>query len=144
MKQKSSIYLALVISILGLFACTAEEPQFEFAWLWARPGDLEGSSAIYMVIKNNGPSDALLSVSSSIADIAQIHRTTPGADGTVSMVEQEFVDLPVGEWIYFQPGGLHLMLLGLETPLADGDTFPLTLEFENAKDLTIEVQVSGP
>jgi hypothetical protein len=125
-------------------ACNAKDPQFELTWLWARPADLEGNSAVYFVIKNGGAPDLLLSVSTSITNMVQIHRTTANADGTVSMVEQEFVDLPNGEWVYLQPGGLHVMLMGLKTPLADGDTFPITLHFENAKDMTIDVPVRGP
>ena len=76
--------------------------------------------------------------------MVQIHRSTPNADGTVSMVEQERVDVASGESVHFQPGGLHVMLMGLKTPLSAGDTFPLKLEFDNAPDLTIEVTVQAP
>jgi copper(I)-binding protein len=133
-----------LLAILGLTQCASSDPQFELTWVWARPADIGMNSAIYFTIKNNGSFDSILSASSSIAETVEVHRSTAHADGTVSMVMQERVDVPGGERVHFQPGGLHVMLMGLKTPLSAGDTFPLKLEFEHAQDLTIEVTVQAP
>ena len=41
----------------------------------------------------------------------------------------------------FQPGGYHVMIMGLKGPLKEGETFPLTLTFEKAGDVTVDVMV---
>ena len=40
-----------------------------------------------------------------------------------------------------QPGGYHVMLMGLHAPLIEGSSFPLTLSFDNGKDVTLTVKV---
>ncbi len=53
------------------------------------------------------------------------------------------MEIPAGWQVTFEPGGLHVMLIGLHQDLEPGDVFTLTLEFENAGsvDVLIEVQV---
>lgn len=70
-------------------------------------------------------------------------------DGEMAMTMQELVDglpLPAGETVVLQPGGYHVMLLDLAEPLEVGDEIELTLDFENADDttLTVEVAESAP
>lgn len=144
MTKRLIAFPLLLLAILGLTRCASNEPQFELTWVWARPADIGGNSAVYFTIKNNGSFDSIISASSSIAETVQVHRSTANADGTVSMVMQERVDVATGEKVDFQPGGLHVMLMGLKTPLSAGDTFPLKLQFENAPDLTIEIAVHAP
>ena len=43
----------------------------------------------------------------------------------------------------FASGGMHLMLTGLSRKLAEGTTFPLTLRFETAEEITVDVPVLG-
>lgn len=49
-----------------------------------------------------------------------------------------------GQSAVLKPGGLHIMLMGLKTPLEEGAAFPLTLTFEKAGPLDIRVQVHEP
>lgn len=65
-----------------------------------------------------------------------------GSIGT--MVKVERVELAAGHEIAFAPGGYHIMLINLQRELSAGDTFELTLHFEHAEDLTIEVKVVAP
>jgi len=59
------------------------------------------------------------------------------------MREVDAIELPAGETTALQPGGLHIMLLELESPLVEGDTFPLTLTLEGAGAVELEVQVEA-
>ena len=54
--------------------------------------------------------------------------------------------LPRGAWVRFEPGGMHLMLIGLTGPLADGQTTPVTLMFRSGAVVTrnIPVQAAAP
>lgn len=66
-------------------------------------------------------------------------------DGDVAMVMQEMADglpLPADETVSLEPGGYHVMLLDLVEPLETGDEFELTLDFENADDVTVTVTVA--
>jgi copper(I)-binding protein len=54
------------------------------------------------------------------------------------------VMLPANEVVEFKGGGLHLMLIGLQAPLAAGSSFPITFNFRSAEPITIQVDVVAP
>lgn len=95
----------------------------------------------YFVLENQGDvDDRLLSVSSPVADKAELH--THIRDGEVMRMRQvEDIAVPAGESVALKPGGLHVMLMGLKEPLKEGNKFPLTLEFEQAGSVTVDVVV---
>lgn len=53
---------------------------------------------------------------------------------------EDGLELPAGEQVSLEPGGFHIMLLELEQPIAEGDTFPVDLVFENAGEVEVEAQ----
>ena len=59
----------------------------------------------------------------------------------MTMVQQENVPVPGGGKVTFEPGGLHVMLVGLNSDLVVGDTIEFTLTFEKAGEITIQVPV---
>lgn len=66
-------------------------------------------------------------------------------DGEMTMTMQELeggLPLPADETVTLQPGGYHVMLLDLAEPLEVGDEIELTLQFENADDMTMTVEVA--
>jgi copper(I)-binding protein len=68
--------------------------------------------------------------------------TTMGTGGgEMTMRPVEFVELPAGVAVEMKPGGHHIMLMDLAKPLAAGTTFKLTLTFEKAGEITIDVPV---
>lgn len=141
MMKRTNLLLISQVLLLALSGCTPNEPPIQLSDVWARPADIDGNSAVYFTIRSRRVADTLLMATCPIADRVQIHFSRVYEDGTVRMEQRDLVDLPAGTWIYFLPGGLHIMLEGLDTPLAQGDTFPLTLHFENSEDLTIDVPV---
>jgi len=48
-----------------------------------------------------------------------------------------------GKTVKLAPGGHHLMLLGLKSPLKQGDKVPVTLEFEKAGKVKLSLDVQG-
>ena len=66
------------------------------------------------------------------------------AGGVMMMVQQENVHVGAQSQIEFTPGGLHVMLIGLNQDLNPGDTFQVTLNFENAGRITLDVPVREP
>lgn len=64
-------------------------------------------------------------------------------DGIASMPHAMAVPVPAGQTVALAPGGFHGMLMGLTQALATGDTFPLTLTFQTAGEVTVTVDVLG-
>jgi periplasmic copper chaperone A len=98
-------------------------------------------TALYLTMENRGGDpDALMAVESQAADRAEIHEMVR-ADGAVRMQEVEAVDIPGGEVVRLEPGGYHIMLLGLRGPLQAGDTVRAELRFRRAGALQVRALV---
>jgi periplasmic copper chaperone A len=112
---------------------------------WARTSPTEATNgAVYMVIKNTGSKDNALvgvSVPESVAMEAQIHETSEGAGGTMQMSEVSEITLGAKSTTRLEPGGYHLMLMQLATPLKTGSKIKVTLEFESGPKQTVQAVV---
>lgn len=98
----------------------------------------------YLVIANSGSkADVLVAITSDVAERVEIHSTSM-ADGVMKMRRQERVELPSGGTVRLEPGGLHLMLMGLRRPLVAGQTVPLVLRFAAAGEQRVELKVEAP
>ena len=97
----------------------------------------------YMTIVNLGDAaDRLVGASGETAIRIEFHDIKENDDGVVRMVRIEGgVELPPGETVRFSRGGRHLMLMGLDRNLRDGDEFNITLMFENADPVELTVPV---
>jgi copper(I)-binding protein len=112
---------------------------------WARATfALAKTGAVYLKLNNQSKHDITLlsvKVDSSIAFDAQLHETLMD-DGMMQMREAEHgFEIPAGESLSFQPGGKHIMLMGLEKALNTGDKFVLSLVFENNKVMRVPIEV---
>lgn len=98
----------------------------------------------FMKLANDGPAaDKLLSASAPVAGSVELH--TMRMEGDVMRMRQvDAIDLPAGATVELKPGGLHMMFIGLKQPLKAGDKFPLTLRFEKAGEVTVQVNVEAP
>ncbi len=109
---------------------------------WARPPAMAGgNAAAYFVVRNDGDAaDRLIAVSSPLA-MAELHESVMADDGTMTMNPVDGVDIPAGSSVAFERGGLHIMFMGVAEPPAVGDTIALTLVFQNAGEVTLDVPV---
>jgi copper(I)-binding protein len=101
------------------------------------------SGAAFMVIENTGTADdRLVSATSDVAERVELHTHKEDADGVMQMIEvtEGFV-IPAGGQHALARGGDHVMFLGLTRPLAQGDVVSVTLTFEKAGDVVVEVPV---
>lgn len=112
-----------------------EEP-----WARATPKGTKMGAA-YMTLVNNGASaERLLGATTPLAEHVQFHQETE-EKGVSRMRELKVVDMKPGEKIIFKPGEMHVMIIGLKQPLMEGQTFPLTLQFEKAGIVEVTVPV---
>jgi periplasmic copper chaperone A len=135
---------ALLLAALRVWA--AEGSVIRVDDPWARPtAGQSTTSAAYMTIANKGDADDLLKgAHAPKAKSVELHRTTMTAEGVMQMREvTDGLPIAAGTSVALEPGGLHLMLLGLETALSAGETLTLTLEFAKAGNVDVLVPVSA-
>jgi periplasmic copper chaperone A len=102
-----------------------------------------GAAYLTAVVNNGSVADKLVSASTPAAESVELHRNVRNGD-TVSMQKQAFVEIPAGGTVKMAPGeSLHMMLVGLKNPLKTGDKFALTLVFERAGKLDVDIVVEG-
>lgn len=133
--------LALGAPLAG--AQGAKHGAIEIVHPWARataPGQAAGGG--FLEIRNGGAADRLVAASSAAAARVELHRMTMEGD-VMRMRQVDAIDLPAGGRVALEPGGLHLMFMGLKRPLAAGSRIPLKLKFEKAGELTVEVKVDA-
>ena len=101
------------------------------------------SGAAFLHIMNPSEiDDRLIGASSEVAERVELHTHMQDDAGVMRMVHvEEGFEIPSGEALMMQRGGIHVMLLGLRQPLTQGDEFELTLEFETAEPVTVTVPV---
>lgn len=130
---------------LALVAATPLAAYAEVAVIdsWARASILVSRPGAAYVTAQSDEDDRLIGASTPIADRVMIHAIETDANGIGRMVHRETLDLPAGETVTFAPGDMHLMLMGLSEKLVEGTTFPLTLRFEVADEVTVDVPVLG-
>jgi copper(I)-binding protein len=110
---------------------------------WSRataPGAAVGVA--YFEIVNSGDADTLTGIESPVAGRVEMHSMSMNG-AVMRMRPVASVQVPAGANISFEPGGLHVMLIDLKQPLQQDQRFPLTLLFEHAGRVRVEVLVRG-
>jgi copper(I)-binding protein len=113
------------------------------AWSRATPGGAKVGGG-YLTIENKGSTaDRLIGGSADIAAKVQVHEMAMN-NGVMTMRPiDKGLTIEPGKTVKLAPGGLHLMLLDLKSPLKQGDKVPLTLEFERAGKVSLSLDVQG-
>ena len=135
---------ALVLSLLAFGAASHEYALGKLTighpWSSVTHGGAR-TSAVYLTFINDGPADALLKVSTPFAKQASLH-TNMTEGGVNHMHAMDRIEIPAGRVTEMKPGGMHIMLEGIEHPLKEGDMFPLTLTLANEGEVKVDVMVS--
>jgi periplasmic copper chaperone A len=113
-------------------------------WAPATGGTLT-STAVYLSLTDRGAkSDELIGASSVVAQKTELH-VFGVENGVYGMHKVNGIEIaPGGAATVLQPGGAHVMLESLKRALRAGTTFPLTLNFQRAGQLQVEVRVESP
>ncbi len=148
-----------MITLIGLLALTGliitcKAPQRTAALraeaVWSRPAvmiedALGGVGVVYLTLVNDGQTpDRLIALESDIARSVEIHETKPVEGRAVMRKVEGGLQVPAKGSVAFQPGGAHIMLIGLKSGLNPGDRFNLTLKFEKGGTLVVESRVRAP
>ena len=140
------LFPLLIVAFTMLAGC-ASRPSGSLQWIvveeaWVRPAPMEeGNAAAYMVIRNNDDVvDVLTGAEADFATSVELHQTT--AEGEMMhMMPVEQINIPAKGRVRLEPGGYHIMLMGLNETLKVGDTVTLTLHFQRAGDVVVQAEV---
>jgi copper(I)-binding protein len=134
----------ILAGALAAMPALAQAPTIDVEQPWARATiGANGTGAVYLTLLNRGPADRLMEASTPTAGMAMIHQSYQEG-GIEKMRMVDGVTLPSGKPVQLKPGGLHIMLTDLPTPLHRGANFPITLSFEKAPPVTVTVTVLAP
>ena len=128
----------------GALAADTQVGQIVIHDPWARASlGASGTSAAYMIIEVTGDQpDQLIGAASPIAKHAQLHAEVMD-NGIAKMRPVDAVEVAPGTPTVLAPGGLHIMLMGVQGKLVEGQTMPLELTFETAGKVELEVPIRG-
>ena len=145
MKLPVAAVLAFALSAGFVQAEPVRQGNLEVDAAWARASiGTSRPGAAYFTVRNLGDeADRLTGLSSPVSAMPMLHETTL-SEGVSRMAHVEAAEIPAGGELTLEPGGMHVMLMELTTPLKEGATFPLTLTFEAGGEITVEVPVFGP
>lgn len=110
---------------------------------WARP-TIAGAptGAAYLVLTNHTDKEVVLKEAAApVAASTMIHENIM-ENGVMKMrMAEGGLKIPAGKSVAMQPGGYHIMFMGMKQVLKKGQRFPLTLKFDGAPEKTINVLV---
>lgn len=137
--------LCAVVMAAGCLAASAGEftvGPIRVADPWARatpPGAPVAGG--FLTLTNSGGPDRLVSASADISETVELH--TMKMDGDVMRMQrlERGIELPAGATVVLRPGSLHVMFVGLKAPLKADTHFPLTLQFERAGSVRVDMSV---
>ena len=139
--------IAFVIALTANWAGTAkaDEPLVVVEEAWSRASiGVNRPGAAYMTIRNLGDeTEVLVGLRTELAMMSDIHLTATNSDGVSSMTPAGEIEIPPGDVVALEPGGLHVMLMRLQRPMVEGETFSLTLIFTDGDEVSVDVPILG-
>lgn len=141
-KSKFALRFLAVAALALTAGCSGETEGLQISDV--RVGAPTGpNAAMYFTASGADEADSLRSASTDVAGEIQIHETVISDEGTMSMRPVPRLELPAGGQLILEPGGYHLMLVGVDE-LEVGDTISVTLTWEVAGEMTVEAEVVDP
>ena len=131
----------LTLKAEGTAGAPAGNANVAISDAWVRPtvtGQKATGAFLKLVAKENSK---LLSISSPIAGVAEIHEMKMEKD-IMKMASIPSLSLPSGKTVELKPGGFHVMLMDLKSPITNNSKVPLILHFQDAKGVKSQMEIS--
>lgn len=133
--------LAATVALTAAPALAQDPVSINGAWSRASIGTSR-PGVLYLDITNTGDAQVTLTgLETDVAAMPEIHRSATDAEGVSTMAPAGNIKIAPGETVSLEPGGLHGMLMKLQQPLKEGDSFDATLIFRDAGAVEISVPV---
>lgn len=129
--------------VLTLMSLPAFAGDISIKDAYARSGAKSGA-AFFVIMNKSDSDDRLIAASTESAPRVELHTHIEDDNGVMKMREIEGgIAVPAGGMHALERGGDHVMFMGLEAPLPTGETISVTLTFENAGDVVVEMPVDN-
>lgn len=144
----NTIALAFTAAVFGLCTSSALADDYKLGTLEidhpharATPPNAPVSGG-YMTIRNTGAvPDRLVSGEAEFADRIEIHEMSMENDVMKMRELADGIEIPAGGEVELKPGGYHIMFIGLDGQLTDGQSRTVTLTFEKAGSIDVDFSV---
>ena len=140
---------ALALTALLLAGCGDDDADggVSASDAWARSTAPDAATAaFYLEIRNEADApDVLTGAATDVCDMVEIHTMTM-VDDVMSMMPADAEELTVdaGESLILEPGGLHVMCMGLREPLVVDDQVDLEIRFESGATVAVSADIREP
>ena len=138
--------LSLVVATTAVSCSRAT--GIEVSEAWGRPSpSVATAGAFFMTIDNGSPEDdALIGARSPACGAVELHESYMNDEGAMAMrpAEGGRIAIPAGGSAVLEPGGLHVMCIDKLEDFSEGTELELSLHFEQAGDLTLNVEIREP
>ena len=135
------LFLSFLVVVIP-FIVSAETILVNDAYVRAS-SKMAKSAAAFMDIKNtSSQDDRLLDVKSKVAKRVELHTHIKSDDGVMKMrrVDDGFL-ISGNDTLRLERGGNHIMFMGLSQPFVNGESILITLFFESAGPLDLEIPI---
>jgi len=132
----------MLFALMLLLPATTVAAELEMKSGWVRlVPPVADSSAAYLTLANAGKETVtIVGVDSDAADMTMLHGMRMD-NGRMQMFGLEKLDVPAHGEVSLEPGGSHIMLVGLKRALAEGDDVHLTLKYADGTTQLLTIKV---
>lgn len=133
----------LLGAVLLVAAGCGKEGRLAVVDAWARPTPVVADTSAFYVTLSNGGSEAVIAgARSPVCEATALHDSVL-EEGLMEMRQVDSITVLSHTELVMEPGGLHIMCLGLTEPLVEADEVALTLQLEDGSALEVPVSVEN-
>ena len=138
--------MSLVRFILLMLLCCqsafADGIYLTNVWLRATPTGMTSAAVYGSLVNSSAVDESVVSITSELAESAMLHRSV-NKDGMTRMLHADEILIKAGTQVDFEPGGLHVMLIGLRESFVSGDSVPLSVTLKSGAKLSAAAKVGS-
>lgn len=139
-KMKFCLGLVIVLGWTSLAVSQTSTVTVENGYVRGLPPGVQNTSAYMTLVNPTDTAVMLTGARSTSANSVTIHKTE-AADGMMHMSHMSMLTIDAHSEVSLETGDLHLMLMGLKSPLATGSVVDITLVFQNGTEQTVNLPV---
>ncbi|MFZ6765266.1 copper chaperone PCu(A)C [Pseudoroseomonas sp. WGS1072] len=141
--MRRHFFLGAMSLILARRSKAQGRPSLAAERAWSRPALARiGTAVVYLTLRNEGAAPLrVVGGSTPVAESVEIHESLVENNVARMHPRAEGIVVPPDGTVRFEPNGLHLMLMKPYADLKAGESFSLTLRFDNGEALTVPVTV---
>ena len=136
-----TLLISAVFTATTAVSALADGIMAKDPFAFATAASAKAGGAYITLMNHGGEADRLIGAKADVSKIVEVHEHIKDGDVMRMREVEAGIELPAGGMIEMKPGGYHVMFMGLNAPLEEGQNIPVTLVFESGKEMTVDVPV---